>query len=278
MSSIIKVQNIQYTDGDAALTIADGGGVTAASTLTSTGDITASNGLYVTGDLPSLTVDKGGIDRSGNTTRIISGRSGGNYADFSINIAGTGNAVNRQVYVDYQGNMTLDNGNLTIGTAGKGIDFSATSDGSSASFSELFDDYEEGVFGTSISCGTSGTVTLNGSYNNMRYTKVGRLVTINADLRISSTSNPQGGLHIAIPFATQNTGHSSSATVVGTCITHSITKQSDQVGRFVVVTGSNLSYIMLQYETTASRFQPQAQNMGLGANDEIVFTMTYTAA
>ncbi len=28
MSSIIKVQNIQYTDGDAALTIADGGGVT----------------------------------------------------------------------------------------------------------------------------------------------------------------------------------------------------------------------------------------------------------
>ena len=32
MTSIIKVQNIQYTDGDAALTIADGGGVTAATT------------------------------------------------------------------------------------------------------------------------------------------------------------------------------------------------------------------------------------------------------
>ena len=37
MSSIIKVQNIQYTDGDAALTIADGGGVTAVNGLTSTG-------------------------------------------------------------------------------------------------------------------------------------------------------------------------------------------------------------------------------------------------
>ncbi len=34
MTSIIKVQNIQYTDGDAALTIADGGGVTLASDLT----------------------------------------------------------------------------------------------------------------------------------------------------------------------------------------------------------------------------------------------------
>ena len=41
MTSIIKVQNIQYTDGDAALTIADGGGVTAASTLTSTGAFTS---------------------------------------------------------------------------------------------------------------------------------------------------------------------------------------------------------------------------------------------
>tara|TARA_Y100000004_G_scaffold156138_1_gene181059 strand:- start:339 stop:1145 length:807 start_codon:yes stop_codon:yes gene_type:complete len=42
MTSIIKVQNIQYTDGDAALTIANGGGVTAASTLGVTGDLTLS--------------------------------------------------------------------------------------------------------------------------------------------------------------------------------------------------------------------------------------------
>ena len=47
MTSIIKVQNIQYTDGDAALTISDGGGVTAASTLTSTGASTINNKLTV---------------------------------------------------------------------------------------------------------------------------------------------------------------------------------------------------------------------------------------
>ena len=110
-------------------------------------DITAANGMYVSGDLTSLTVDKGGIDRSGNTTRIISGRSGGNYADFSVNIAGVG-GVNRQLYMDYQGNMTLDNGNLKIGTAGRGIDFSAvtnaTGDGTEnpSVSSELLDHYE----------------------------------------------------------------------------------------------------------------------------------------
>tara|TARA_R100001509_G_scaffold30284_1_gene16179 strand:- start:1158 stop:2066 length:909 start_codon:yes stop_codon:yes gene_type:complete len=47
MTSIIKVQNIQYTDGDAALTIADGGGVTAASNLAVTGTSTLSNTLNV---------------------------------------------------------------------------------------------------------------------------------------------------------------------------------------------------------------------------------------
>jgi len=47
MTSIIKVQNIQYTDGDAALTIADGGGVTAASNLAVTGISTLNNTLNV---------------------------------------------------------------------------------------------------------------------------------------------------------------------------------------------------------------------------------------
>ena len=38
------------------------------------------------------------------------------------------------------GNVTIENGNLILGTSGKGIDFSATSDGSGTSTSELFDD------------------------------------------------------------------------------------------------------------------------------------------
>tara|TARA_X000000368_G_C23028564_1_gene711396 strand:- start:424 stop:1311 length:888 start_codon:yes stop_codon:yes gene_type:complete len=56
MTSILKVQNIQYTDGDAALTIADGGGVTAASTLTSTGAFT-SPGIDDNADATAITID-----------------------------------------------------------------------------------------------------------------------------------------------------------------------------------------------------------------------------
>ena len=202
MTSIIKVQNIQYTDGDAALTIANGGGVTAASTLTSTGDITANNGMYVTGDLPSLTVDKGGIDRSGNTTRIISARSGGNYADMSINVAGVdksdGNSgMNRCFYIDYQGNTTIDQGNLVIGTSGKGISFSATPNSGGSMTSELLDDYEEGTWTPTLPNG--GTVS---TISNARYTKIGQQVYAGCYIHVNSIPNNNSGFDIGgLPYA-----------------------------------------------------------------------------
>ena len=176
MSNARNLANLLGTSTKANQTISTSGAITTTGAFTSVGiddnsndtaitidaneDVELNNGgLYVVNALNSLTVDKGGIDRTGNTTRIISGRSGGNYADFSINIAGTGNAVNRQVYIDYQGNTTLDNGNLKFGTAGKGIDFSATANGSGANQSELLDDYEEGTWTATMPVGGSVTVS-----------------------------------------------------------------------------------------------------------------------
>jgi len=70
---------------------------------------------------------------------------------------------------------TLTTGNLVIGTSGKGIDFSATP---GTGTSELLADYEEGVF-TPIVVGTttSGTATYTAQVG--RYTKIGRMVSIN---------------------------------------------------------------------------------------------------
>ena len=177
-----------------------------AMTIDANEDVELNNGgLYVTNALNSLTVDKGGIDRSGNTTRIISGRSGGNYADFSINIAGTGNAVNRQVYIDYQGNVTLDNGNLTIGTAGKGIDFSATANTSATGAStvnELLDDYEEGTWTPTISSsGGSGVVTTHNG--GAKYTKIGREVRVTFQCVLNTKGSGTGYVTIlGLPYVT----------------------------------------------------------------------------
>ena len=51
------------------------------------------------------------------------------------------------------GNQTVVDGNLVIGTAGKGIDF--TSDSHAAGMtSELFDDYEEGTWSPDVTAST----------------------------------------------------------------------------------------------------------------------------
>ena len=171
-------------------------------TLDANEDITAANGMYVSGDLTSLTIDKGGIDRSGNTTRIISARSGGNYADMSINVAGAdlsdGNSgMNRCLYIDYQGNTTIDQGNLVIGTSGKGISFAATASSSGSMASELLDDYEEGTWTPTLPNG--GTIS---SVTNARYTKIGQQVYAGAYFSMSSITNDNSGWDIGgLPYA-----------------------------------------------------------------------------
>lgn len=84
----------------------------------------------------------------------------------------------------YNGNGNLDitprsgfhtklvDGNLIIGTSGKGIDFSATP---GTGTSELLNDYEEGTWVPS----QGGGLTVVGAFSSSgTYTKVGRLVTI----------------------------------------------------------------------------------------------------
>jgi hypothetical protein len=73
------------------------------------------------------------------------------------------------------GNVKVATGNLIIGTSGKGIDFSATSDGNGTDTSELLDDYEEGTF-TPIVYKNNTAMTSVTVYGN--YTKVGDFMYI----------------------------------------------------------------------------------------------------
>ena len=114
------------------------------STLQNTLGSAAGNGLYVQ-------------TRYNNATNIV--------AKFTTN-SGTSDVLT----LNGDRNMTLHAGNLVIGTSGKGIDFSATA---GTGTSELFSDYEEGVW-TATPVFASGTPTgaVAGSY-----TKVGNIVS-----------------------------------------------------------------------------------------------------
>jgi hypothetical protein len=93
--------------------------------------------------------------------------------------------------------LTLTTGNLIV-ASGQGIDFSATP---GTGTSELLDDYEEGTFDVTATCGTSGTITMASGVNRLAYTKIGRTVTINGFVFVDSVSLPVGSLTInGLPF------------------------------------------------------------------------------
>jgi len=97
------------------------------------------------------------------------------------------------------GNVNIIAGNVVMGTSGKGIDFSATSEGSGTMTSELLNDYEEGTFTPTVtSVGGTGIVyTPVGDTGT--YTKIGRLVTFTVNLYGTYTGTFTY-VRIALPF------------------------------------------------------------------------------
>ncbi len=216
MTSIIKVQNIQYTDGDAALTIADGGGVTLASDLTvdtTTLKVDSSNNRVGVG---TASPDTEFHVKGATTVANFEGTGGSSFIGLkdsddgtvgfmgvdggSIKFQTSGGSYSDKLVIDAAGNVTIGAGNLVIGTAGKGIDFSATGDGSGTDTSELLDDYEEGTWTASQSVGGNSSITVNDA----QYVKVGRMVHF--DVVISFSGNDVDRVSIAgLPYTATNT-------------------------------------------------------------------------
>jgi len=157
---------------------------------------------------------------------------------------GTGNTV-LSASPTLSGDVNLSTGNLVIGTAGKGIDFSVTGQGSGTMTSELFNDYEEGTWTPSQGAG----LTLAGAFSSAgRYTKIGRLVTLSGFV--------QGGTTVAVSSGnalTSNLPFTVGANGVGVMIAN-----NQSLGGQLVAAGTDI------YTT------------GMTAVVAIYFTVTYS--
>ena len=79
----------------------------------------------------------------------------------------------------------------------KGLSFPATV--SAQSGGNVLDDYEEGDFTAAWTIG-AGTITLHSSYDQLTYTKVGRMVHIQGYVESSAESSASGTLRMNLPF------------------------------------------------------------------------------
>jgi hypothetical protein len=102
------------------------------------------------------------------------------------------------------GDQTIVGGNLVIGTANKGVDFSSNPSAPGMT-SELFNDYEEGTWTPTDASG--GALTL--AIVSATYTKVGRLVVLQAEITYPTTASSTGAAIGGLPFTPASNGASS---------------------------------------------------------------------
>jgi len=94
---------------------------------------------------------------------------------------------------------------------GKGIDFSAAGN-TGGMTSELLDDYEEGTWNPAFNI-PSGSVAYNAGTGGA-YTKIGRMVHVNAWVYVGALSSPSGNLTMTLPFANVANYRASQVTVM----------------------------------------------------------------
>jgi hypothetical protein len=168
-------------------------------------------------------------------------------ADISFECRDSGASFTEKFRIDGDGNIKVNEGNLIIGTSGKGIDFSATGDGSGgSSISELLDDYEEGTFtGTMFgSGGSAGSVA--GNAQTFTYVKVGNMVMINGSPALSNVGSYSGDVRISgLPFA-NGANHSFGIQ----CTWHNFNSRNDASANIYPFGVAGNSYLQFSYADT----------------------------
>ena len=151
-------------------------------------------------------------------------------------------------------NLTIADGNLVIATGGHGIDFSATSDGGTAS-SELFDDYEEGSFTPRLGGSTNnGTYYVDGTGT---YIKIGKVVTVSVRFNgVDLDNNASGNAQIFnLPFTAGTAPANGVSGVSMDAQYYNVPFSTSHISNFYINSGSTAwSGLVSRHNTTWDNF------------------------
>jgi hypothetical protein len=132
------------------------------------------------------------------------------YIGFATNAGGTG--TTERMKIDSAGDVTISDGNLVVGTAGHGIDFSAqtaTSASGAGTTAELLDHYETGTW-TPVFTVASGSITTGTNVG--RFVRVGDMIHCAFNIRSTGVSSPSGAVQISgLPFAAHSPSRSAGS-------------------------------------------------------------------
>lgn len=134
------------------------------------------------------------------------------------------------------------------------------------------DDYEEGTYEVTLTCGTSGTITLQPTINTGAYTKKGREVSIQGYVQVSAFSSPVGDARISIPFSAANLTEQSGNSV-GSILVDKVNWSGDQV---VILVQAGQSFFIIK-ELNKNANSTNINGDDFEVNDNVFFGVTYIA-
>jgi hypothetical protein len=135
------------------------------------------------------------------------------------------------------------------------------------------DDYEEGTHDCTVTM-ASGSVTLNSGYNKIKYTKVGRVVTIQGQINVSSVSSPSGLMQISMPFSIDTTNDEGANISGGTVRAYNADVPTGGLylfGTMVFNTGANLQLEWVKASSATVNHVPKA-------NEYLIISFSYATA
>jgi hypothetical protein len=139
----------------------------------------------------------------------------------------TSGSMSSKLSVSSAGDVTANLGNFVVGTAGKGIDFSASTHAAGMT-SELLNDYEEGTWTPAFAAWTTAPSVIFATY-----TKIGRQVTV--ALYANDGVNAGNQDITGLPFTSSATSAGAafgSSSAITTVIRGSVTQSSTNITNF----------------------------------------------
>ena len=137
------------------------------------------------------------------------------------------------------------------------------------------EDYEEGSYQPTVyGATTAGSTALNGSYNTLHYTKIGRQVTIQGEIRLSGSPSGAGVLRITLPFTNMYTEGSEA---VGSIQFWNANFDNNAAWVSVVIPRGG-SYLRLKETVDNATSETSMDITDLGANAELTIGITYFVA
>ena len=164
-------------------------------------------------------------------------------------------------------------GSYPIGNIYQGSGYGIYMNGGTGA-SNKFSDYEEGTYEPSITGSTSGSATLDTSFNTASYVKIGTIVHVNGQLRTTATT-VSGTYQISLPF-TAVSGSDDYGTSIGSMVAQGITYDADTLMAAPSVSEGEAHFTLFQTRKTSGWLNLSGADVAAGMR--LRFQLTYRTA